>query len=575
MRLKRFGITTVIGAIPMLTLCVFTPLTLYAGNSDELSVAFQNLVASYLPYVALITVILGLPGLFLDGDRLAKYRAILAALAVLAWLQGNLFVWDYGEFDGRSISWLTGVWHGIFDAAVWIALLTMAAKLKRLAKPLIFAAVATCSIQIVTAIGTAMTATDDLFQDRIVTIAAEDSQKVFDFSATKNVVHIVMDGFQTDIFQSVLDAEDGNGLTRELTGFTLFENNLGVYPYTELTIPALLAGKTYRNDEPVDQFVSSALEGPTILRAAVDAGYEVDIAAMTSLANAYARAHHTNVYGITLAGQSDSEKFALVESAKLMDLALFRTVPHFVKALVHRDDLWVFQAYVGSRDHRHLQYFSDLSFLSRMAQSMTATRSTPVYKMLHLFLVHRPTVGNAQCEFEGRRPTTRANVTAQATCAFTNVMAVLRRMKEVGIYDSSLIVLMADHGAWVPVIGFEAAGVDDSPINATTVAMATPVLAIKPPGARDDFAVSTVPTSISDLPATLAGILNLPADFPGMSIVAIGPDEQRVRSHLIYGYGRNAEAPEYLYPMTEFEVRGDPYDAGSWRQTGRHAPPAD
>ena len=112
-------------------------------------------------------------------------------------------------------------------------------------------------------------------------------------------------------------------------------------------------------------------------------------------------------------------------------------------------------------------------------------------------------------------------MTIHAQCGLLRVMAVLQRMKDLGIYDSSLIVLMADHGAWVPARNFTA-----SPnMSAMTVAMATPTLAIKPPGAMQDFQTSSVPSSIIDVPATIADLASFAADFPGQSVFALSPDE--------------------------------------------------
>jgi arylsulfatase A-like enzyme len=144
----------------------------------------------------------------------------------------------------------------------------------------------------------------------------------------------------------------------------------------------------------------------------------------------------------------------------------------------------------------------------------------------------------------------------------------MQRMKDLNIYDSSLIVLMSDHGAWVPVENFAASDVT----KALTVAMATPVLAIKPPGAGGAFKVSSAPSAITDVPATIADIAGFPAAFSGQSVFAIDAQASRSRHHLVYGYGINRAAMGYLHPMREFVIDGSPYDAASWSLAGRHLP---
>jgi hypothetical protein len=201
---------------------------------------------------------------------------------------------------------------------------------------------------------------------------------------------------------------------------------------------------------------------------------------------------------------------------------------------------------------------------------MSADREVPVYKMIHVMLSHRPIVGNNRCEFDGRKRETREAVTTHAQCGLLRVLGVLQRMKELGIYDSSLIVLMADHGAWVPVEDFAASG----PVGALVVAMATPMLAIKPPNASHAFRVSSVPSSIIDIPATIADIAGFDARFNGKSVFSITADETRQRHHLVYGYGINPDAEGYLFPMQEFLIDGSPYEAASWQKGSRFLPGA-
>jgi hypothetical protein len=239
---------------------------------------------------------------------------------------------------------------------------------------------------------------------------------------------------------------------------------------------------------------------------------------------------------------------------------------------VYRDELWVFQAKVLPEAYLQMQYFSDLAFLGRLAERMSVGREAPVYKIMHLMLSHRPTVGNERCEFDGKRPTNRETVTHQARCGLQGVLAVLRRMRELGIYDASTIVLMADHGAWVPVQTAAQANNDSDAISATTIAMAIPVLAVKPPASSGEIQISDAPTSIIDVPATIAGILGIDADFPGVPAFSNDGDSARKRRHLTYAYGINPNAEGFLFPMQEYEISGSPFDPAAWRQVATHPP---
>ena len=572
--LKRFLTSAVIGAVPVLSWCFFATLTIYAGNSDEFSVSFLQLLRVYLPYMLAMIVVFGLLGAMLRDDMLKKYWSVIAAFGVLIWLQGNIMVWDYGVLDGREIEWLADRWRGVLDLTIWAVVLLLAiVAYKRVGRVLIYSALAVLAIQTVNAVTILGHDSGELLTRISIEPSRVGADALLRFSPRDNVVHIVMDGFQADIFEAIIDDPAYSHIRHDLKGFTLFRDNLGVFPYTQMTVPALLSGKLYRNHVPADDFLSDTIKGETVFSVATDAGYEVDIAAPAELKNMYSLAKHTNAYRITSNDHVSTADYVRKDSAKLLDLALFRVVPHFAKAMVYRDELWVFQPRVSEEDYLHMQYFADLSFLRRLADGMSVDRESPVYKLIHVMLSHRPTVGNENCKYDGKHRTSRVAVTNQARCGLLHVLGVLKRMQELGIYDNSLIVLMADHGAWVPVENFTQDPDSGNDVKPLTVAMAIPVLAIKPPGSQGAWQVSNAPTSVIDVPATIVDILGLNANFAGIPAYSLDPDAPRERRHLTYGYGINPKAKGYLFPMHEYKVVGNPYHASSWRMIQQHRPP--
>jgi len=561
--------STGVALLPLGLLVVFATLAVYAGNVDEFGVAYPTALLVMLPYALLSAVALGLPALLLSQQARMRYESWFCALAILIWLQGNILVWNYGVLDGSRIDWGAGAWRGVLDLAIWVLLLWLASHAShRTAKMFFNGALAVLALQLVTAVIT-LTQQPQILHRQNVAANVSDKEAIAHFSSGKNIVHILMDGFQSDVFADILADSNTPDLRAELQGFTFFEQQLGAYPYTQLSVPAMLSGRLFHNDVPVESFISEAMSGDTIINTAIAAGYEVDIAAEVALTNIYMRGEYTNAYSISPSGHVSERDFARADAAKLLDLALFRSAPHFAKALVYRDALWVFQAGARQQDYLYMQNFADLAFLDELADDMSTDRDTPVYKMIHVMLSHRPFVANEDCEYVGRRSESREIVSAQARCGLSRVMRVLQAMKRLGIYDSSLIILMADHGAWVPIENF--ADTDDA--TAMRVAMATPTLAVKPPFADNAFTVSAAPSSIVDLPATIADLAGFDTDAFGTSVFKLSADAERERHHLVYGYGRNPRASGYLFPMQEYIVTGNPYQAAAWRKGDRYAPP--
>ncbi len=570
-RLRGIAISAGIAAIPVLSLGCFTTLAIYAGNPTEFSMSFPRLLQYCAPWFLAVIAGAGALGALVPATKLPRYHALLAAIGILVWLQGNILVWNYGVLDGREIDWLDGAWRGALDIVIWIVVLAAAGfAYRRLGRLLVTAAVVTLVIQVINA-AVIVSGPTELNASRVNTqLAREGRAAMARFSTQQNVLHIVMDGFQADIFEAIV-TDPANGIVADdLRGFTLFRNNIGLYPYTQLTIPAMLSGAEYRNHVEVDDFVAGVMTGETILSAAFDQGYEIDLAAQVSLLNSYTQAPHTHAYATVANAHVTDADYIRHDAARLVDLALFRAVPHFAKALVHRDELWIFQAMAQPEAYLQMKYFSDLRFLEQLAATMTVDREAPVYKLLHVMLSHKPTVGSADCKYDGRQPTTRRTVTNQARCGLWRVVDVLQRMQDLGIYDNSLIILMGDHGAWVPLQ--DTAVFDGSDADPLIAAMALPVLAVKPPAADNDLAVSEAPTTITDLPATIARLAGLDAEFPGTQVFEVDPAAPRKRRHLVYGYGINPASEGYLFPMQVYEVSGSPYDGAAWAKSNRYLP---
>ena len=565
--LRRFAIAFGLGAIVAANVAAFAPFNLYVGNKDEFSAPLLSILSLYaLPSLA-FSIIVGLLGVVLGARGFARFTAVIAALACLLWLQGNILVWDYGPLDGSSIPWLATAWRGVIDSGIWLALLLLALYgYGRFGKPLKIAAAGTFAIQVAAFALAWLGGAADTVERPAVAYDRAQHEAMFRFSPDENVLHIVMDGFQSDLFAEIVRDPENEELRESLSGFTFFEEHMGSFPYTEMTMPLLTSGEVYRNHIPKSDFLDRTMRGETILNVAEANGYEVDIASQISIINVYARSQHTNVFNIPVDQHVSAQDYVTSDAVRMMDLSLFRVTPHFVKAYIYQDDLWFLKRFARSSSYLSIRYFAELDFLRQVKERLTVDRAAPTYKLFHLMLAHRPTVGNEQCEYDNVKRPGRRGVTLQARCGLQAISGVLDRMKELDIYDKSLIVLMADHGAWLAAPGFDSndAAKGQAP-SATFAGMAVPTLAIKPQNAAGPLQVSRAPTTIGDVPRTIASLIGADASFGGQNVFEIPEMAVRPRHFYNYAFGPNEKAPDFLHAMKEFEVVGSPFDASSWR----------
>ena len=270
------------------------------------------------------------------------------------------------------------------------------------------------------------------------------SDSMFDLSRTKNVIHIVLDGFQSDVFDDIL-RDDRERLDKSFSGAVFFADHAGAFPTTIASIPAMLTGDTsYRNEQPLQSYFRDRFEDGSLFKSLRAAGYRVD----NITAWQYDNSSETHVYPIPRPYVSYRE-YARFAAWELADLSLFRHAPHVLREGIYNDQKWRLQQVFGPRDTSTRRYHSGngAAVLDEFARRLTPAVDGPLYKFMHIGIPHLPVVLNANCEFIGAvRSPDRAAYKGQARCAVTKVTAILDRLKELGLYDSSLIVISSDHG---------------------------------------------------------------------------------------------------------------------------------
>ena len=572
-RIRQCLESLLFGAVLAAHLALFTPLTLYLGNSDEFSAGFLSMFPGLLLSLAAFAVLAGLIGLLLPARASRAYTGLLATLGLLVWVQGNFLVWDYGALDGRQIDWAQRTWRGWLDLSIWLAALMIVLRLRAPRRRIVLnAALAVFALQLVSGAVSGARNSDLLAKSAEIVPGDTALEQVYGFSRSKNVLHLVMDGFQADIFGELV-GEDRQGETfaDALDGFTFYRNHLSAFPYTHMSLPALVSGKIYRNHEPIETFRANTFGDQSILRSAIANGYELDVAAAPALANWYRLGGYTNTFDLTDSLHADPGQAVIDETAQLLDLSLLRSLPHFVKRYVYNEQRWLIQPLVSESRVSQLQYFSHRFFLRRWHESMTAEREAPVYKMVHLMLSHNPMVVDEDCEFADQYLyAERENVLNQSRCSLIEAVRLLEKMKHVGVYDQTLIVIMGDHGDWVPQKGLIVELASDGTrkpmlLSAAHHALATPLLAIIMPGVSGILRFSDAPTWTADLPDTISTALGFGDDFGRRDILSLSEDEQRTRRFHYYAYDRAELDSDYLEPIQEYLVEGNVYDLSAWR----------
>jgi hypothetical protein len=540
-----------------LSLCLFGPYTIYSGNEAEFTATFWTLVRPLLFVGGVLTLVLVLIGLLLPSRLFRAYAALLFGLGIVLWIQANFLVADYGSFTGAPIDWTVESWRNPYEIGVWLTVpglcIAAATYVIRVAP---FASTVLVALQTV-----ALTASAVNADPRTQPEWNGPADTMFELSRSRNVIHLVLDSFQSDLFGDILD-ENRQALDRSFSGAVFFANHTGAFPTTIVSIPAMLTGSVYRNQQPLQHYIRDHFNNGSLYQSMRSAGYRVD--SITEFQ--YDSNSATNFYRMRRPYVAFDE-YVQFTTWQLADLSLFRHAPHIVRPRIFNNQEWRLQKTFGPGDTSTRRYHAvnGQHVLNEFATRFTVTTDEPVYKFIHVGIPHPPVTVTAACEFAGVLRGNRENSMAQARCAVTRVAAVLDRLKALGVYDDALIVIASDHGlGLVPPAFTNDRQIPPGPLS-VLAGKSMALLIVKPPRSQGGVRISNAPTTISDIPATVLDALGVRHTLPGEPALKLADDAARRRPWAFYDWENEDWRQSYFESLDILEVNGRVLDGNSWK----------
>ena len=558
---SSFSVTAFLG----FTLFVFGPSHIYFTNALEFSYTYSEILKYCLFLFLVAAIFLGLILLTLRNDFFEKGVSLLFTISFLLWVQGSIFLWDYGPLDGRLIQWKDFSYYGYIDTVFWLGCLFLALfKSKivyRFASKLSIVLILT---QLVTLSVDCYGAPKPSFKGYVF-----DNSEKFTFSKKRNVIILVLDALQSDVFQEIINED--KKFRNEFDGFIYFRNALAGFAKTYASVPFILTGHYYDNSIPIQKFIKRVYLDDSIPRLLKENDFRVDLFPInnqTVYADERVASNIKKKVSKKYAGPQIFDD-ANRKRAFLFDLTLFRDAPHFVKKFVYNSQSWLLSGLFRAKHN-------DVLFIEEMIATSDSMDDIGAFKYYHLNGAHLPFVLNENLEPEQLKPD-RNGISQQSRGMLKLTSLFLDKLKELGVYDCSLIFIIADHGGGAYPLGVnvQASGYREdtaSPsLHVRIRGAGLPMFLVKPFYAKGKFKISDAPVSLGDIPKTIASELHLDQDFPGRSIFDIKEDEKRNRRFLFYDFDDDWDH-QYLPALQEYIVCGFSWLAKSWT-TGRQLIP--
>ncbi len=401
---------------------------------------------------------------------------------------------------------------------------------------------------------------------------------ISNFSRKENVLHIVLDGFQSGLFQDVI--RNDNEIASALDGFLYYPDTLTASEVTQLSFAAFLTGREYTNNEPMKTYLFNSRVArmgtatpvkhvPNILEAATRSGFTIDVA--TPFIVIKDQEFYSQFFFMPKPYSSaiSVREVVYYQTAYLFDLSLFRSAPKLLKKSIYNQGRWRYSGLYARDLGLTFNHHIGIQFLKEVIERFRFAEQSRVYKLFHLITPHPPFVTDSNCRFsEKELKREYIHIYNQARCALVQVVKLLDKLKRSGIYDTATILVHGDHGMNLPFQDFKPGPDDDVRNFPKYIGNSNPLLLLKPPGGRGELVTVDAEISLTDIPKTMSELLQLGVDFDGVDFLNEKPDN-RVRRYYHTRQSRvEAGHDDRFLQLGEYEVSGPLTKKSSWKKTG-------
>lgn len=515
---KELGTALLIAIFWAFAFGIFAPTEMYFVNAEE----YWFDILTILPLIGLtaflifgVILILQLVPMLIGHKPGRAATVVFLILGLDLYVQGNFMQLDYGKFGDETIDWSgfgsigvynTVAWCGIGLVIVMLIIRFGYERLIRISKTVLIVIMLTLTVTMAVLVirnpGVLRIKND---------VVATDLNEVA-YSKSDNYIVLVLDTFDSKMLNQIMEEEGGDKYRDALEDFTFFENTVGTFTLTDFSIPHILTGEKYLNQEEYGDFIDKAYPKSPFLNRLWDENYNVNIYTTVTLPQNAPNIKVSNWHRVKYATWSNQGLWV-----RYIRIVAFKYLPHYLKRYMYFDsqELEAFKYAVAIDYGTELLKITDPfdwnnSRFYGANKQIEALMDDKMFHFIHIQGVHSRRNFNEELEsVEVESDEDELSVADSSKACVMLTKDYIDQLKRIGIYDDAVIVVMADHG------------------TAALQGLAQrPVLLIKGRNERHPLSISDSPISYDDMQT---GFLNLLDGKTGEAVFGIPADAKRDR----------------------------------------------
>ncbi len=368
-------------------------------------------------------------------------------------------------------------------------------------------------------------------------IAAATEKNINTYSNKDNFIILLIDAVDSTYFKKVMD--ENPELSGVLKDFTYYPDTMSVYPYTNESIPQILSGIEYENEESYYSYYIKAMNNSKLFELLYNNNYQVNIYETDFRYNDSNALKISNITNFKDKEVCYMNKVSYIKNQ--FKYILFRYLPYSLKKYSKIETMDFENSIVVKKDQ--LFYSETTTFNKYYENIPLEINEQNNFKFIHLDGAHLPFVFDKNLNRK-----TNASYVDEVEGCLTVVNNYINFLKENDIYNNSRIIIMADHGFAMNKLEHE-----------TVKGRQNPVLLIKGKNeTHKKLTTSDKPISYSDLTSAYSDLINNKKSNSLFSDI----DNNRTRRYLLYKY-------KFEKHMTEYETKDKAWETNKMYKTGR------
>lgn len=512
-------------------LLIYAPLELYVNNMEEFwydaFLLFPFIIKDFFFFFAISLA--GFAVAYLVAKivyEISLYGYFVCMIA--CYIQGNYMIKGLPPLDGTDINWTWYRPEMIKSTIMWAAVAVICLigffilKYDKVKKAISYISI--FMVLMLASTITVLSINGDIFTKK----QYEKFNKLdqFEMSTDTNFVIVMLDAIDEECFWQVW--EQHPEYAEEMRDFTFYNNAMSGYAYTDHSLPLIISGEWYENKEPFSDYQIRIFKDSPFFNRLKEQGYTLS----------YYEDEYKFEVGVmdgafnNLAYTQSSLWDAPLFNKRIIKMVGMKYAPYLLKPKCWFNVDMLNNQEMTPKDEE-LFSWKNKAFYDDVKEDDITYVDGKRFKLIHLMGAHVPFYYDKDVN-----EIDNANYYTCIESSMTITMAYLDKLREAGVYDNSVIIVLSDHG-----YNIEGDAVDTPQRNENETGRQHPILFIKGLNENHDFQVSGAPISYADL---VSAYYQLMDGVASDDCFEYKEGDQRERRYLLYKYLGEDHMVEYV-----------------------------